>query len=64
MVPPSRRPATGHSRLPDMLPRVPPSGLSGDIQVHGVQVNLQTEQVQVDGAEHEVQGPAGTGASR
>jgi hypothetical protein len=47
-----------------MLPRVPPSGLSGDIQVHGVQVNLQTEQVQVDGAEHEVQGPAGTGASR
>ena len=39
-------------------------GLGGDVQVHGVQVHLQSEQVQVQRSEDEVQDLTGPGAGR
>src|SRR6476620_8652684 len=40
------------------------SGLGGDGQVHGVQVHLQSEQVEVQRAEDEVEDLTGPGACR
>ena len=42
----------GAEQVADQFPR---SGLRGDVQVHGVQVHLQSEQIEIQRSENEVQ---------
>src|SRR6476646_719555 len=51
----------GAEQVADQFTR---SGLRGDVQVHSVQVHLQSEQVQVQRAQDEVQDLTGPGALR
>ena len=51
----------GAEQVADQFAR---SGLRGDVQVHGVQVHLQSEQVEIQRPEDEVQDLTGPGALR